>query len=323
MILPLDASPDLSPLFVTCCNDTCSFTWTGAEHINQDIFECRTCGLTGSLCCCTECARVCHRGHDCKLKHTSPTAYCDCWEKCKCKALIAGKQSARYDLLCRLVTSTDLATKINSRYYSIIKTKFFTNCTFLLIFAIYIIISRGESILLFLVQTVGRQSVEQRQFRSAPRQRSTSANRKNPSSDMGVDSDMPDHDLEPPRFSRRALERLLNDWPAVQCTIMSGVHESSSEQLFGDQGQTCKQSGTALLDKFTHSLLVKCSAEMLDTLLTTLIRELQNDSIPGRMEEAAVVARRFVRSVARIFVIFTIEMAPNSTKRRRYVNCNM
>ncbi|XP_058797650.1 E3 ubiquitin-protein ligase hyd isoform X2 [Phymastichus coffea] len=290
MILPTDASPDLSPLFVTCCNDTCSFTWTGADHINQDIFECRTCGLTGSLCCCTECARVCHRGHDCKLKITSPTAYCDCWEKCKCKALISGRQTARYDLLCRLITSTDLATKINSR---------------------------GESILLFLVQTVGRQSIEQRQFRSAPRQRSTSANRKNPSSDgIGADSDMPDHDLEPPRFSRRALERLLNDWPAVQCTIMSGVHENSNDQLFGDEGQACKQSGTALLDKFTHSLLVKCSAEMLDTLLTTLIRELQNENVPGRQEEAITVARRFVRSVARIFVIFTIEMAPNTTKRR-------
>ncbi|XP_012256943.2 E3 ubiquitin-protein ligase UBR5 isoform X2 [Athalia rosae] len=291
MILPPDASPDLSPLFVTCCNDTCSFTWTGAEHINQDIFECRTCGLTGSLCCCTECARVCHRGHDCKLKRTSPTAYCDCWEKCKCRALIAGHQGARYDLLCRLVTNTDLATKINLR---------------------------GESILLFLVQTVGRQSVEQRQYRSAPRQRSTSASRKTPSSDgLGADSDMPDHDLEPPRFSRRALERLLNDWPAVQCMIMSGVSENqTSDQLFGDQGQTCRQSGTALLDKFTHSLLVKCSAEMLDTLLTTLIRELQNESVPGRQEEANNVARRFVRSVARIFVIFTIEMAPNTTKRR-------
>lgn len=42
MILPSDASPDLSPLFVTCCNDTCSFTWTGAEHINQvlDAYKC-------------------------------------------------------------------------------------------------------------------------------------------------------------------------------------------------------------------------------------------------------------------------------------------
>lgn len=290
MILPADANPDLSPLFVTCCNDTCSFTWTGADHINQDIFECRTCGLTGSLCCCTECARVCHRGHDCKLKRTSPTAYCDCWEKCKCRALIAGYQGARYDLLCRLVVNTDLATKINSR---------------------------GECILLFLAQTVGRQFIEQRQFRPATRPRSTSANRKAPSTDgLSADSDMPDHDLEPPRFSRNALERLLNDWSAVQCMIMSGVSENSNEQLFGDQGQLCRQSGTALLDKFTHLLLVKCSTEMLDTLLTTLIRELQNDSIPGRQEEANNVARRFVRSVARIFVIFTIEMAPNTTKRK-------
>lgn len=33
---------------------------------------------------------------------------------------------------------------------------------------------------------------------------------------------MPDHDLEPPRFARRALERLLNDWQAVKAMIMSG-----------------------------------------------------------------------------------------------------
>lgn len=58
----------------------------------QDIFECRTCGLTDSLCCCTECARTCHKGHDCKLKRTSPTAYCDCWEKCKCKSTVGGHQ---------------------------------------------------------------------------------------------------------------------------------------------------------------------------------------------------------------------------------------
>lgn len=55
---------------------------------------------------------------------------------------------------------------------------------------------------------------------------------------------------------------------------------------------------------------------MLDTLLTTLIRELQNESSPSRVADAKVVARRFVRSVARIFVIFSIEMAPTTTKRR-------
>lgn len=61
MIYPPGSNPDHNPLHVLCCNDTCSFTWTGAEHINQDIFECRTCGLIDSLCCCTECARVCHK----------------------------------------------------------------------------------------------------------------------------------------------------------------------------------------------------------------------------------------------------------------------
>lgn len=58
--------PDDSPLFILCYNDTCSFTWTGEEHVNQDIFECKPCGLTGTLCCCTECAYTCHRNHDCK-----------------------------------------------------------------------------------------------------------------------------------------------------------------------------------------------------------------------------------------------------------------
>ena len=42
MVFPEGSPPESSPLHVICCNDTCSFTWTGAEHINQDIFECRT-----------------------------------------------------------------------------------------------------------------------------------------------------------------------------------------------------------------------------------------------------------------------------------------
>lgn len=38
MICPSGTNPDDSPLYVLCCNDTCSFTWTGAEHINQVSF---------------------------------------------------------------------------------------------------------------------------------------------------------------------------------------------------------------------------------------------------------------------------------------------
>ena len=301
MIFPPGSAPDQSPLYVLCCNDTCSFTWTGADHINQDIFECKTCGLTGSLCCCTECAKVCHKGHDCKLKRTSPTAYCDCWEKCKCKALIAGNQTKRFELLCKLAIDTDLVTRLNSR---------------------------GEPILLFLIQTVGRQVIEQRQYRS--RGRNTAGNRKTPS--LEVDSDMPDHDLEPPRFARKALDRLLVDWQAVKAMIMTGVDHSKTGSAQQQQPQQNKvfynenddqniylqsQSGTTLLDKFTHSLFVRCNSDPLDTLLTTLSRELQNDSIPGRVDEAHKVARRFIRSVARVFVIFSLERMPSPDKQRR------
>lgn len=117
------------------------------------------------------------------------------------------------------------------------------------------------------------------------------------------------------RFARRALERLLNDWNAVKAMLMSGVTSTTTSQTPGNSAYLQSQSGTTLLDKFTHCLLVKCSNDMLDTLLTTLIRELQNDE-PGRQADAKVVARRFVRSVARIFVIFSVETTPTSSKKR-------
>jgi E3 ubiquitin-protein ligase EDD1 len=56
--------------------------------------------------------------------------------------------------------------------------------------------------------------------------------------------------------------------------------------------------------------------QMLDTLLTTLIREIQTEA---RKVEAKVAAHRFVRSVARIFVVLNAEMAPQSTKKKSYV----
>lgn len=293
MLFPNGSHPNSSPMGVICCNDTCSFTWTGAEHINQDIFECRTCGLTESLCCCTECARVCHKGHDCKLKRTSPTAYCDCWEKCKCKSLVAGHQGARFDTLCRLITDTELATKSNNR---------------------------DENILLFLVQTVGRQMVEQRQYRPT-RPRKTAGRKSVTPAEAGTDPEMPDHDLEPPRFCRRALERLLNDWPAVNAMLSTGSNSTpgstGTPAVYEDQAFLASQSGTALLDKFSHCLLVKCSAEMLDTLLTTLIRQLQTTvNQPIKHAEAKTTVRRFVRSVARLFVVLSIETSPGQNKKK-------
>lgn len=86
---------------------------------------------------------------------------------------------------------------------------------------------------------------------------------------------MPDHDLEPPRFSRRALERLLNDWSAIRTTIMAGYREeeSAASRLAAggavpedQQPHLVAQNGTALLDKFVHCLLVKCSIEVRPSL---------------------------------------------------------
>lgn len=35
MIYPSDCHPDDNPAFILCRSDTCSFTWTGEEHIHQ------------------------------------------------------------------------------------------------------------------------------------------------------------------------------------------------------------------------------------------------------------------------------------------------
>ena len=35
MVFPPDCHPDDNPVFILCRSDTCSFTWTGEEHIHQ------------------------------------------------------------------------------------------------------------------------------------------------------------------------------------------------------------------------------------------------------------------------------------------------
>lgn len=236
--------------------------------------------------------RIIYVGHDCKLKRTSPTAYCDCWEKCKCKALIAGSQTARQQLLKMLLSDTDLVTLPNSK---------------------------GENILLFLVQTVGRQIQEQRQHlpsRVRATKKTTETNSEN--------QQIPDHNLDPPKFARKALDKILQDWNAVKSMILTGYrgennsiptlandlysktasYKSTEEQTF-----LMNQNGTALLDKFTHFLLIKVAGEMLDPLLITIITQCSSPN-PTINKEARLVARRFVRSVARICVVLCCELSP-------------
>lgn len=47
-----------------------------------------------------------------------------------------------------------------------------------------------------------------------------------------LDSDMPDHDLEPPRFAQLALERVLQDWNALKSMIMFGSQENKDPYVF-------------------------------------------------------------------------------------------
>ena len=131
---------------------------------------------------------------------------------------------------------------------------------------------------------------------------------------------MPEHNLEPPRFARRSLERILGDWPAVKAMIMTGSPTSSNDAdahapadvMFEDDVYLSSQHGTQRLDKFVHTLIVKCNAVMLDALLVTLIREMRNEQVPGRSVEARDVTRRFMRSVVRIFVVLSVELTPQT-----------
>ena len=50
MLYPPGSSLDNSPLQVLCCNDTCSFTWTGAEHINQVSIQALLCRKHITVC---------------------------------------------------------------------------------------------------------------------------------------------------------------------------------------------------------------------------------------------------------------------------------
>merc|ERR1719219_2675613 len=104
------------------------------------------------------------------------------------------------------------------------------------------------------------------------------------------------------------------DKQAVAAMLSTGESRDSLS-LYEDQAFLASQSGTALLDKFSHCLLVKCSQEMLDTLLSTLIRQLQTTSQDSsKQSQARRVIRRFVRSVARIFVALSVESSPGQNK---------
>lgn len=191
--------------------------------LSQDIFECRTCGLTGSLCCCTECAYTCHRGHDCSFKKASPTAYCDCWEGGKCRSLALGGNYERKSLLIKLLNCTNLGVRVNGR---------------------------KEHLLGMLVAILVRQQKEQSHY-TGLRTASTYRSSRSHGSD-----DIPAYDLPPPKFAQKGLSIVMENWGCVKAALMS---EGMGEEGVGSaKGQT----STVSLDAFTHLLLTKLNSKV-------------------------------------------------------------
>ncbi|CAI2353956.1 unnamed protein product [Caenorhabditis sp. 36 PRJEB53466] len=269
---------DDSPLFILCYNDVCSFTWTGEDHINQDIYECKTCGLTGSLCCCSECALTCHRNHDCRLKRTSPTAYCDCWEKssCSCKALIAGNELLREHLLSELLKYTRLYELPNAR---------------------------NEHIVLFLSRIVIRQTREQlysqkrrARYRGPP-----------PLPSSGT----PEHNLQPPKFARNALELCCNMADVVLNAIKFGIsNHGPDDWATPGQLEFLQQSSSTHLDKLAFVMANKVMKEFSTYFVGTLRHLLsQTSEDPDANTNIELVASRFVRSLVRVLTL-SINISP-------------
>jgi len=53
---------------------------------------------------------------------------------------------------------------------------------------------------------------------------------------------------------------------------------------------------------------------MVDAIVTTIVRELNNPL--SNTAEVNNIARRFIRSVIRVFVVYSVELAPQNNKRR-------
>ncbi|ULT90231.1 hypothetical protein L3Y34_008530 [Caenorhabditis briggsae] len=267
---------DDSPLFILCYNDVCSFTWTGEDHINQDIYECKTCGLTGSLCCCSECALTCHRNHDCRLKRTSPTAYCDCWEKSSCKALINGNEAMRDYLLMQLLSHTRLYEYPNAR---------------------------NEHIMLFLARTVIRQTREQT---FSQKRRSRYRHVLPPQS---TTSGTPEHNLNPPKFAKQALAHCCVNPYVVVNSIKFG---SSKRSDFATPAELhfVFQNSAAHLDKLTFALSNKHLQEYSRKYVETIRNLLSGTTKPLQSDpDIEIWASRFVRSLVRVLTL-AINVSP-------------
>lgn len=145
---------------------------------------------------------------------------------------------------------------------------------------------------------------------------------------------MPQHDLEPPKFSRRALEKVFTDWYSVKQIFLfnkSRIDSSKDSEnetklpsylfnngslLFDDSVYSDAQSGCVDLDKFIYILIMKCPSDLVTVLVDTIQKKklalANTDESSDDFKEVDFIVRRLIRSVVRLFVILCIETAPSS-----------
>jgi E3 ubiquitin-protein ligase EDD1 len=157
-------------------------------------------------------------------------------------------------------------------------------------------------------------------------------------------------------LGRRALELILADWSGVKSMLLCGCPDDIDPTLINfkqtsSSSTTCppimstfnndnifsldQQQQTSQLDRFTYFLLAKCNTikqtncttsktnDLLDILLNTLVREMSNNT---HRDMARYVTARFVRSVARLFLILSLQSIPDkssTTIKRSTTNTNL
>ena len=286
MIYPPGSAPDDNPLFMLCANDVCSVTWTGESHETLiDIYECRTCGLVGDLCCCSECYRVCHKGHDCQKKQHPMKAFCDCRKLCHCRAMTPGNQFLRFQLLEELIHLKKLQSLMNSH---------------------------NEYILTFLLFTHSRQVREQIR-------KDTSYNI--PNNDV---ISAPQEQfmfskcaLEVCLTDWRSIEAVFTASGTVHSSqIVKNFHYLQGINLSTNESNAYihTQHGTTHIEKIVYTLLLHNSSEFVAQLLSTLTQAYKRQEV-----NYSIVISRFLRTVIRIFLISSYDQwAPQTTQTRKH-----
>jgi E3 ubiquitin-protein ligase EDD1 len=176
---------------------------------------------------------------------------------------------------------------------------------------------------------MARQAQEQRQCR-LPSDRDREDERGTGGKGKQKPSGSPETGLEPPKFVKRALECCLQDWNAVKIMLLAGVKDGKRycPGTVSDPGDILSllsiseqdkflqsQHGSARIDSFVYTMASKGSIEFLDTLLRTLVRELNGQSGCSVKEDITICARRMLRSFIRIFVVGALQMPVGGRKR--------